>query len=370
MVRPERDQIGPRPGLIRSEHGTRWAQVPWWDLSDEEAGRWVIPGLWPWGHKPLLTGQPKAGKTSLVVELVATLLIEGHRFLDHFEPAALSQADRHRGVTLINAETPPRDLVEELQRRLGDDQEARSNLDVLHLETMGGAATLDLTQPEVVDQWAHRLTSCNTCDRSDDWTPSVVVVDGLTAILQAADKGVEYYGAWYAKFRQLMIELRVPNALVVGHSTLTGNHSMGGTEALAGPDGLWTYSSDNVDNPRASRWFSVMPRLGGAAVPRMRVVRDDAGQLAHAGGAQTAAAGSTDGQTDDGPPDAVDAEGQVRSRLLAAGREGRTATHFTDGGRVGQERRKALAQMVERGVVIKRQDGRGFRYWLADLAPS
>lgn len=364
------EEIGPRPGLIRADHDTSWTQVEWWNLSDEKAVRWVIPGLWPWGHKPLLTGQPKVGKTSLVVELTAALLVDGHKFLGHFEPAALSQDDRRRGIILINAETPPGALVAELRRDLGDDQEARMCLDVLHLEAIGGAAMLDLTRPDLFDEWAHRLTSCNMCDRSDDWTPSVVIVDGLTAILQAADKGVEHYGLWYAKFRQLMIELRVPNALVVGHSTLTGNHSMGGTEALAGPDGLWTYSSDNVDNPRASRWFSVMPRLGGAVVPRMQVVRDDSGRLAHVGGVPTAVAGPIDGQPDDGPPDAVDAEGQVRSRLLAAGREGLSATQVTEGGRVGQERRRALAQMVERGVVIKRQDGRGFRCWLADLAPS
>lgn len=370
VIHQGHEEIAPRSGLIRADHRSPWTQNEWWHVSDEEAVRWVIPGLWPWGHKPLLTGQPKAGKTSLVVELTAALLIEGHRFLGHFEPAALSQDDRRRGIFLINAETPPPNLNHELVRKLGDDQEARICLEVLHLETMGGPATLDLTRPELYDQWAHRLTSCNKCDRSDDWTPSVVIVDGLTAILQAADKGVEHYGPWYAQFRQLMIELRVPNALVVGHSTLTGNHSMGGTEALAGPDGLWTYSSDNVDNPQASRWFSVMPRLGGAVVPRMRVVRDDAGRLAHAGGVPTAVTGPDDGQTDDDGPDAADAESQVRSRLLRAGRGGLLATQITERGRVGLERRKALAQMVERGDVIKRPDGRGFRFWLADLAPS
>ncbi|MES1212414.1 MAG: AAA family ATPase, partial [Leifsonia sp.] len=41
--------------------------------------RWVIPGLWRWGTIPLLTGQPKAGKTHFGTELATALVTPGSR---------------------------------------------------------------------------------------------------------------------------------------------------------------------------------------------------------------------------------------------------------------------------------------------------
>lgn len=363
-------QIGPRPGLISSDHVSLHGSG-WWEDGPEAGGRWVIPGLWPWGHMPQLTGQPKVGKTVAVVNLTASLLIPERRFLDHFEPSGLTQDDRSRGIVLINAETPPAALVTELRAATEDDPDAREWLDVFHLERLGGAATFDLTEPALFDHWAHELTWCNDCNRSDDWTPSVVIVDGLTAILAAAGKGVEHYGLWYAKFRSLMTELRVPNALVVGHSTLAGSHSMGGTEALAGPDGLWTYASDNVDNPRATRRFSVTPRMGGAVVPPLRVVRNESGRLVVPSGADSGggdaepAAGNADQQASK-----ADAEDRVRVKLREAGTAGLRKTEVTGSGRLAYLPREALARLVTRGEVIEQPEGQGVRYWLAEAVPS
>lgn len=372
-VQESRAAIGPRPGLISADHN-RWqpSDGEWWTRGPESAGHWVIPGVWPWGYMPLLTGQPKAGKTSLVVELVASLLIPGRKFLDHFEPSGLTPEDRYRGITLINAETPIGALVEELMTATEDDPEARPWLDPIHLVEEGGAAVFDLTDPSLFDQWAHTLTSCYTCDRSDDWTPSVVIVDGLTAILAAAGKGVEHYGLWYAKFRMLMTELRVPNALVVGHSTMTGNHSMGGTEALAGPDGLWNLAMDNVDNPRSARRFSVNPRMGGADVPPTRVVRSASGRLVVPKDAVS------DRGTTGEPVNAemerlaaeAEAEERVRVMLRKAGTVGMRKTDVTGRGRYAQPVREALARMVASGEVIESAEGQGFRYWLAEAVPS
>jgi hypothetical protein len=198
-----------------------------------------------------------------------------------------------------------------------------------------------------------------------------VVVDGLTAILQAAGKGVDHYGLWYAQFRLLMNELRVPNALVVGHSTLAGTHSMGGTEALAGPDGLWTYSSDNVDNPRAARRFTVMPRLGGVPVGPLRVVRDDSGHLVVPAGAGSQSASSETAAVEADPQNVgAKAEGEVREKLRAAGAVGLRKTEVTLRGSWGKVLREALARLVASGEVIERPEGQGFRYWLAEAAPS
>lgn len=262
-----------------------------------EAQRWLIPGLWPWGTIPMLGGNPKAGKTTLVVDLVASLAVSGRRFLGSFEPAQVTDEERERCIWLINAETPVPALEEALWPELDvevvhESLTIRANqlVNIDHLEQLGGAQMFDLTDPEIYKLWAHRLIECEFCDGSDDWPPAfVVIVDGLTAILQAAGKGVEAYGEWYAAFRRLMREVDVPNALAVAHNTMSGSHLMGGVEAQAGADGLWTYSSDNPDNPRSKRRFGVVPRMGGKAIlptevrrveDRLVLVSNEAGETA------------------------------------------------------------------------------------------
>ena len=370
-VQRERELIGPRRGLIKSDHN-RWqpSRGEWWLEQSATSGRWVIPGVWPWGHMPQLTGQPKAGKTSVVVNLVASLLVPGRRFLDYFEPSGLTQDDRHRGITLINAETPADALVAELMTATEEDPEARRWLDPVHLEQEGGAAVFDLTDPGLFDQWAHTLTSCWDCDRSDDWTPSVVIVDNLTAILAAAGKGVEQYSVLYAKIRSLMTELRVPNLLVVGHSTLAGSHSMGGTEALAGPDGLWNLAMDNVDDPRSARRFSVIPRMGGAVVPPLRVVRTGSGHLVVPSDADSDGSRAESASVEADQHSEAAVEERVRAKLRDAGVAGLRKTEVTGRGRFAQPVREALARMVASGEVIEHPEGQGFRYWLAEAVPS
>ena len=248
--------------------------------------RMLIPGLWPWGTIPVLGGNPKAGKTTLVADLARALVIPGYRFLGCFDPVEEvrywdgetvdTDHNRERGVVLINAETP----AEDMEAAIGMDLEVKTTegltsvgrwLLIEHLEELGGASVFDVTRPEIYDLWAHRLAECFECDGSDDQTPFAVIVDGVTAVL---DNDTNRYGQWYAAFRRLMREVDVPNALAVAHNTLSGNHLMGGVEAQAGADGLWTYSSADSDDPGSSRWFSVRPRLGGVVIPPSRVTLD------------------------------------------------------------------------------------------------
>ena len=98
-------------------------------------------------------------------------------------------------------------------------------LTVEHLEDAGGAQWMGLTDPDLYDLWAHRLAECNDCDGTDDWTPFAVIVDGVTAILQADGKQPEDSGLSYAAFRRLLHEIDVPNGLATAHSVLGGGRS-------------------------------------------------------------------------------------------------------------------------------------------------
>jgi len=239
------------------------------------ARRWLIPGLWPWGTVPMLGGNPKAGKTTLAADLTASLGVHGRRFLDFFEPADLAMDERHPRlyVRFIRTEGPLIDL-EDLLVAAGVES-APDWLTIDHLDDFGGPGSFDLTEPENYEQWANYLTECEACDGTDDWSPSVLIVDGVTAILAVNGKGPEAYGLWFAQFRQLMKETDIPNALVVAHNTLAGGHLMGGVEAQAGADGLWNYWSSDPDNPHGPRWFSVLPREIGASIAKTRVRQVD-----------------------------------------------------------------------------------------------
>lgn len=238
----------------------------------------LIPGLWQWGTIPTLGGPPKVGKTTLLANLTAALMVPGFRFLDFFEPAEVTEEDRLNGVWLINAETSPAALEEELKALIPE--EHRRGLHVWHLELEGGAGTFDLTDPDLYDEWLLRLVECDDCDGSDDWGPMAVLADGMTAFLAPSGKSTAAYGLWYAQFRRLMREVGTPNAIASGHNVMRGGHLMGGVEASAPGDGLWSYDMGKA----GSRLFSVRPRLGGPMPPILRVTNDEGrlvGRLKH-----------------------------------------------------------------------------------------
>lgn len=329
----------------------------------------AIPCLWPWGHMPSFSGNQKAGKSCLVTgELVPALVVPGFRFLDHFDPAQIGPTELGRGIWVINAETPAEDYEAQMEWlwdvpvTVGDDMQvpARELVTVWHLDEHGGATAFDLTDPAKYERWADILGDCEDCDGSDFWTPFVVIVDGLTAILGGT---TERYAAWDAAFRQLMRAYDVPNALWVGHSTMQGNHGMGGVEALGGPDGLWVYSSDNPDNPTSTRRFSVVPRMGGVAVPPTVVRLDPDGRLRMGQGEPAmATAAATD------PPS--DPAAEVLAELVRAGAAGLTTTQVTaGGGEVGVQRRRARDRLAEEGRIVSRLEGRCTRWWAAEFAP-
>lgn len=321
--------------------------------------RFLVPGLWPWGAYSQLGGPPKAGKTALVAELCASLLVPEHRFLGHFDPATLTEEEREMGVVLVNTEMDPGPVLDALAEA-GVPEDA--HLLPIHLREEGGARQFDLTDEGLYREWVHRLIWCEECDGSDEYPPVVVIVDNLTAVLQDVSRPLEAYGELHGKFAQLMREIGCPNGLAVVHNTLAGGHAMGGVTGSNRPDGLWNYWSDNPDDPAARRWFSVVPRLGGQAVPRSQVVQEE-GRLRL--------------MVDEGAAPVVteavlDYAAQVRERLDQAGDAGLLRKQVTGEGREGGLRRAALDALIQSGEVVTRPEpGRGNprRCWLAVHQP-
>lgn len=364
-----------------------YAQMPPAGYAPQATERQLIPGLWTWGHKPMLSGQPRAGKSTFVAELLAALLNPGEQFIGHYAPADLTDEERARGVWLINAENPVPEQHAQLEhvglesqfyddpapRYYSEDPDAEGWLIVEHLEHLPvGASFFDLRNPVNYDLWANRFMdeSCQACDGTDDLAPLVVIVDGLTAILGSDTKA---YGEWYAKFRQLMQELGVPNALVVVHSPMNGGEAMNGVESIAQADGTWKYTMGNVHNNDSPRYFSGSRRLTTGGIRGGRVVLDDDGRL------RLSAEGKPTRATATGEPvqePVVDSwEAQILERLGEAGAEGVRKTDLTGSGSHGASRRAAVHRLSDRGEIVSREEpakGRGrvsTRWYLLKHAP-
>jgi len=321
---------------------------------------YLLDGLWMRGAIPILSGNQKAGKSTVVADLAVSLLTPGRRFLGRFE-SLMTEEERERGVWVINAENPPALFEEEVWSQY---EEGTSNsLTIEHLDALGGASAMDLTDPAIYDLWLNRFVECVECQGVDDTTPAVVIVDGMTAIVGS---DTSRYAEWYAKFKQLMRELDVPSALAVGHSTIAGTHLMGGIESLGAPDGLWSYWSQNADRPSSPRWFSAVPRLGMPAVDDTRVHKTE-GRLHLDAAASPAQPSASIGQDET-------YEGQVRERLDEAGAAGLRRSEVTGGGREGGLRRTALNGLIERGEVVTRTEATGRnpaeRCWLVTHQPG
>ena len=247
--------------------------------------RWLIPGAFRWGSILMLGGPPKAGKSTLGVNLLAAVMNgpwEGTKFLDYFDVTSVTRSDlSHRDVWYINAENPP-DALEEamLAVDLGPwlENDSDSGLIVEHLEYLGGAGSFDLTDQYNYEQWEYRIGT------NESEPPLLMILDGLTAVLGGS---TARYGEWFAKLRDLAKSLKIPNVLVIAHSTLEGSHLMGGVEAQAGSDGNWNLQRTK----NGTRIFSIDARMGGVSLGGLPVRLDPDGAM-RAGANRPAAAAS------------------------------------------------------------------------------
>jgi len=324
-------------------------------LSGPGGRRFLIEDVWPWGTYPMLGGAYKAGKTTLVADLVASLMVPGRLFLGRFA-VTLTEEERNRGIVVINAETPAEDFENALLAA-GVDPDTNL-LNIYHLDELGGPGQYDVTDPANFDEWEREFVQCNDCWGEDFWSPAVVIVDGLTAIA-----GLERYSEWYGDHKRLMKAADIPNAIVTGHNAAGTNHLFNATAANAGPDGVWSYTTDSPDDPRSPRRFQVLPRVGGVELPGARVRMDDDGRLTIAK-AKTAAAPEVAG------PDYIDeAAERMLARLTEAspGEVGQTA--LTGKGRDGQINRAGLERLLADGRAEVRIDG-ARKWWRASDSDS
>jgi hypothetical protein len=219
-------------------------------LAEPDDGEaWRIEGLWPDGGKVLLSAPQKAGKTTLIGNLLATL-VDGRRFLTRsvvagdwktvnsagFAPVTLDG----RRVALFDFEMTRRKLRDWLR-----DQRI-VHADDVHVELMRGRVW-DIRDASARAEWAEQLKALDV---------GVIIVDPIGPILGSLgidendNSGV---GAYLFALDALVRESGASELLVVHHTGHGTERARGASAFLGWPDANWALVRDEASDTRAFR---------------------------------------------------------------------------------------------------------------------
>ena len=205
---------------------------------DEDA-TYRIDELLPSGGRALLAAQYKAGKTSMIANLLRSL-VDGDPFLATFRAEAVER------VVLIDTELDTRML-----RRWLRDQSIRNRHKIDVLSLRGRLTTFGITDDTVRADWAESIAGAD-----------FVILDCLRPCLDALglseDKDA---GVFLTAFDALCHEAGAGEAAVVHHMGHGQERSRGDSRLLDWPDVLWKIVREDADDDTGGdRFFSALGR--------------------------------------------------------------------------------------------------------------
>ncbi|WP_028652760.1 AAA family ATPase [Nocardioides halotolerans] len=209
------------------------------DEPDEDV-RYRVEGLWPRDGRVLLAAQFKAGKTTLVGNLLRSL-VDGDDFLGTF---TVERADR---VVLLDDELAPG-----MVRRWLRDQAIRKTDAIDLVSLRGSLSSFDILNPTIRSEWAERIGPAD-----------VLVLDCLRPALDALGLSEDKEaGRFLTALDELVREAGVSELLLVHHMGHSNERSRGDSRLLDWPDAIWKLvreDGDDSDVPLA-RFFSAVGR--------------------------------------------------------------------------------------------------------------
>ena len=221
-------------------------------IKDPEV-KYVIDGLWPVGGRVLLAAQYKAGKSTMVSNVIRSLA-DGDTFLDRHSVQVPSG-----GVFLVDdelADTALRGWLREQEIACPDRVQVQS--------LRGQLSTFDITSDKVRSKWAARI---------GDTGASVVILDCLRPLIDALglseDKDA---GIVLGAFDELLYEASVTEGMIVHHMGHNGERSRGDSRLRDWPDAEWTLNRKDNEDPDSERFFRAYGRDVDA--PEQQVVLD------------------------------------------------------------------------------------------------
>lgn len=202
---------------------------------------YCIEGLAPAGGRVLTSAQYKAGKTTIVNNLVRSMA-DKEPFLGRF--AVNTPASR---IVLIDNELSERTL-----RRWLRDQNIDNTAAVADVQSLRGkVGTFNLLDERCRKRWATRLREIG-CDYP--------ILDCLRPVLDALglDENRDV-GKFLIAFDALLDEADIPDANVVHHMGHAGERARGDSRLQDWPDAIWRLVREN-DQPDSARYFSAFGR--------------------------------------------------------------------------------------------------------------
>ena len=201
--------------------------------------KWRIHGWQPAGTRSLLAAQYKAGKTTLVGNLIRSL-VDNEPWLGtaNVDPIITGR------FTLLDFEMSERQLDDWLA-----DQNIQNTDKVVVVPLRGKATTFDILDEPTRSQWADML-------RGTEY----LAVDCLRPILDAL--GLDEHreaGRFLTAFDALCDEAQIPDGIMVHHMGHHGERSRGDSRLRDWPDVEWRLVREN-DEPNSPRYISAYGR--------------------------------------------------------------------------------------------------------------
>ncbi|MGE2714212.1 AAA family ATPase [Mycolicibacterium litorale] len=204
---------------------------------DEEAS-YRITDLLPTGGRALLAAQYKAGKTSMIANLLRSL-VDGHDFLGRMKVAPVDR------VVLIDTE-----LDERMLRRWLRDQNIAKQVSVDVLSLRGRLGAFDILDDTIRADWATALAGAD-----------FIILDCLRPCLDALGLSEDKEaGRFLTAFDSLCHEAGATEAVVVHHMGHGQERSRGDSRLLDWPDVLWKIVRDDQEGETGDRYFSALGR--------------------------------------------------------------------------------------------------------------
>jgi hypothetical protein len=213
---------------------------------EDDPAIYRIEGLWPVGGRVVNAAQYKAGKTTLVANVIRALA-DGEKFLGQFnvrQPAGT--------IVLFDNELDPR-----MMRRWLRDQGIINEDRVVVVSLRGAISTFNLLDEECRARWAKKLR---------DVFASVIILDCLRPVLDAIGLSEDKEaGRFLVAFDALLAEAGASEALVTHHMGHTGERSRGDTRIRDWPDVEWTLVREKPEegeepDANARRYFKAYGR--------------------------------------------------------------------------------------------------------------
>jgi hypothetical protein len=226
---------------IRTEQQRALGDLDPIDLADflavpDKSTVYRIDGLWPSGGRVMLAAQHKAGKTTMVGNVLRSLA-DGSAFLGQFrtEPAR---------VILLDFEMHE----DHVRKWLRDQRIARTGF-VTVRPLRGKVSSFDILDGKIRSEWATRLRG-----------HEVAIFDCLRPILDAL--GLDEHrdaGRLLIAIDELINEAGIPETLIIHHMGHSNERGRGDSRIIDWPEANWKLVRENEDEA-SPRYFSAYGR--------------------------------------------------------------------------------------------------------------